>query len=314
LSTQLNGDNNGFLDILVDDGTGTLMNITSQIQGGELRGYLDMRDVEIASILDKVNRLAAGFTQEFNRVHQQGFGLDDSTGVNFFVPFQPTVFTNTQNTGTAVVSMTNASPTTTSIDQYEITFTGANSFTLNNLTTGAASGTFTFTAGSTFNLAGGFAVAITGTAAVGDRFQFSISENAASKMAVSSEVVNDSRKIAAGDSTFGDGGNALDLADLQSSLVFDNVSLVPGGSGAFTFDEFYNAIVSTVGIQSFSARAGLNQQEGVMLQLFTRRENTAGVSIDEEMINMIKFQEAFNAAARIINVVDEMFETLIDRI
>jgi flagellar hook-associated protein 1 FlgK len=314
LSTQSNGDNLGFRDVMLDNGSGVLTNVTSQIQGGEIRGYLDMRDVEMANILDKINRLAAGFTQEFNRVHQQGFGLDGSTGVNFFKPLDPTVFTNTANTGSATVAMTNGSPTSTSIDQYEMTFTGSNTFLLTNLTTGATSGTFSFTSGSTFNVAGGIAVTISSGAAAGDRFRFSISNSAAAKMAVSSEVIADSRKIAAGLGRTGDGNNALALADLQESLVFDSTSLVPGGSGAFTFDEFYNAVVSTVGLQSFTAQAGTAQQEGVLLQLRNRRDSISGVSIDEEMINLIKFQEAYNASARIINVVQEMFDTLIDRI
>jgi flagellar hook-associated protein 1 FlgK len=82
------------------------------------------------------------------------------------------------------------------------------------------------------------------------------------------------------------------------------------GSGSFTFDEYYNAVVSTIGIGSFSAISILRQQEGIMLQLNSRRESISGVSIDEEMIKMIKFQQAYNASARMITVVDEMLDTL----
>ncbi len=313
LSTALNGNNNSFVDVLISDGAGGTSNVTSAIKGGELSGYLEMRDTEITFIKDKLNILAAGFVREFNRTHQQGFGLDGSTGANFFTPFSPTVFTNTQNTGTAQVAIANASPATASVDKYEMVFTGSNAFTLNNLTTGFASGTFTFTAGSTFNLAGGLAVTISGAGAVGDRFKFSVSENAASVMSVSSDVLNNSQKIAAGNTTNGDGGNALDLADLQSDQTFNSTTL-QSGSGAFTFDEFFNAIVSSIGIQSASAQAGVRQQEGVLLQLNNRRESISGVSIDEELINLIKFQQAFNASARLINVVDELFDTLINRI
>lgn len=313
LSTGLNGNNKSFLDVFISNGAGGTINVTSAIQGGKLKGYLDMRDLEVPAIKEKLDRLAAGFVQEFNRIHQQGFGIDGSTGVNFFTPLSPTVFTNTLNTGSAQVSVLNASPTTVSVDDFEITFTGATSFILTNLTTGAASSAITFTAGTTFNLAGGFAVAITGTPAVGDRFKFSVSENAATFIKVSNEVLSNSQKIAAGNSTSGDGGNAGDLAGLQSDLTFNSVTL-QSGSGAFTFDEFYNALVSAIGIQSATAQAGVRQQEGVLLQLSNRRESISGVSIDEELINLIQFQQAFNASARMISLVEELFDTLINRI
>lgn len=313
LSTGLNGNNKSFLDVFISNGAGGTTNVTSAIQGGELKGNLDMRDLEVPAIKQKLDRLAAGFVQEFNRVHQQGFGVDGSTGVNFFTPLAPTVFTNTQNTGSAQVSVVNASPTTVSVDDFEVTMTGANAFTLTNLTTGANAGTFNFTAGTTFNLAGGFAVNITGTPVVGDRFKFSVSENAATFVKVSSTVINNSQKIAAGNSTTGDGGNAGDLAALQSELTFNSVTL-QSGSGAFTFDEFYNALVSAIGIESASAQAGVRQQEGVLLQLNNRRESISGVSVDEELINLVQFQQAFNASARMISLVEELFDTLINRI
>ncbi len=78
--------------------------------------------------------------------------------------------------------------------------------------------------------------------------------------------------------------------------------------------DFYWVRSCTIGIQSASAQAGVRQQEGVLLQLNNRRESISGVSIDEELINLIKFQQAFNASARLINVVDELFDTLINRI
>jgi len=48
--------------------------------------------------------------------------------------------------------------------------------------------------------------------------------------------------------------------------------------------------------------------------LDTRRESISGVSIDEELINMIKFQQAYNAAARLIGVVDELLDTVISQV
>ena len=308
LSTSINANNESFNDVYIDSGS-TTKNITSTIKGGELRGYLDMRDTKVESVLDKMNILSGSFIQEFNSIHREGFGIDGSSGLDFFTPLDVTVDHDADNTGTAVVSMTNASPTTVSVDEFEIAFTGSNEFTLNNLTTNASSGTFTFTTGSTFNIKDGFAVAISGTAASGDKVTFSVSEDAASLMSVSSTITADGQKIAAGTTTNGDGGNALLMADLQNELVFNSVTW-SSESGSFTFDEYYNAVVSTIGIESFSAQAILRQQEGVMLQLNSRRESISGVSIDEEMIKMIKFQQAYNASARMISMVDEMLDTL----
>jgi len=308
LSTSLNGDNDSFKDVNIEYGSG-LKNITSTIRGGELRGYLDMRDTEVKSVLDKMNILSASFIQEFNGIHRAGFGLDGSSGLDFFSTLDVTVDHDVDNTGTAVVSIANGSPTTVSVDEFEIAFTSSTSFTLNNLTTNASSGTFTFTGGGTFNIKDGFAVTISGYAKAGDKVTFSVSEDAASGMAVSSTITANTRKIAAGTTTNGDGGNALLMADLQNELVFNSVTW-SSESGSFTFDEYYNAVVSTIGIESFSAQAILRQQEGVMLQLNSRRESISGVSIDEEMIKMIKFQQAYNASARMISMVDEMLDTL----
>jgi len=309
LSTSLNGDNDSFKDVNIEYGSG-LKNITSTIKGGELSGYLDMRDTEVKSVVDKMNILSASFIQEFNGIHRAGFGLDGSSGLDFFSSRDVKVNHDKDNTGNRLaVSIANGSPTTVSVDEFEMAFTSSTSFTLNNLTTNASSGTFTFGAGTPFNIKNGFAVTVSGYAKAGDKVTFSVSDNAASEMSVSSTITANTKKIAAGTTTNGDGANALLMASLQNELVFNSVTL-SSGSGSYTFDEYYNAVVSTIGIESFSAQATLRQQEGIMLQLNSRRESISGVSIDEEMIKMIKFQQAYNASARMISVVDEMLDAL----
>jgi flagellar hook-associated protein 1 FlgK len=49
----------------------------------------------------------------------------------------------------------------------------------------------------------------------------------------------------------------------------------------------------------------------VSLQLSTYREEVSGVSMDEEMVNMVQFQSAYNAAAKLVSTVDELLEALI---
>jgi flagellar hook-associated protein 1 FlgK len=314
LSTQTNGNNKNFKDIVVSGLNGTNTNVTSSVNGGSLKGLIDMRDTEVTDIKDKLDRLASSIIQEFNNIHQQGFGADGTTGNNFFVPPSVTTEVNTNNIGTATLTATNGNPSAISSDKFEITVTGSNTFSLNNLTTGLNEGSFSFTPGSTFNIAGGFAVTITGGAAIGDKFKISVSEDAARTFSVSSDVASNFSKIAAGQNSSSDGANALKLIGLQSRLSFNSVTHVSSGSGAFTFDEFYSSIVSNLGIQSFSTQANFAQQEGILLQLNTRRESVSGVSIDEEFINMVKFQQAYNASARLIGIVDELLDTVISQV
>lgn len=314
VSAKVNGDNNGFKDVMLDDGAGNRTNVTSIIQGGELRGLIDMRDTEVGKVRDQLDRLTAGFVREFNRVHQNGQGLDGQTGRNFFTPLSATVLVNTNNTGSGNVAVANASPATASVDKYEFTFTAANTVSLRNLTTGQASGTFTFATGTAFNVAGGLAVTITGSAAVGDRFRFSISENASSAVSVDSQIVSDTRKIAAGKTSVSDGSNALDLAALQRAFNFDGTSMTRAGSGSYTFNDFYSSIVANLGVASQTTQTTLTEQEGILTQLKNRRESSDGVSLDEEMINMVKFQQAYNASARVLSVVNDLFTTLQNRI
>ena len=294
----------------MDDGTGGTVNVTAQVQGGELRGLLDMRDVETQGLIDQLDRLAAGLMGQVNGVHLQGLGLDGSSGNLFFETLTPTVVTGSQNLGTGVVTATNASPSTVTVDKFQIRFTGAGTFDLFNLTTNQVTGSFAFAAGVPLNIANGLAVTITGAPVAGDTADISISEDAAMNMALSSTVLNNTDKIAAGLTGTGDGQNALDISNLQNSLVFSSGAFTPG-TGTATFDDFYNSLVSGLGAGSRSSETILKQQEGVMLQLNSQRESISGVSLDEEMINLIKFQQAYAASARMVTVVEEMFDVLI---
>ncbi len=308
LSTGANPDNRGFKDILVDDGMGGTINVTNQILDGELRGFLDMRDVETQGLIDQLDRLAAGLMEQVNGVHLQGIGLDGSSGNLFFDTLTPTVTISSQNLGTGTVTAINASPSTVTVDKFQIQFTGPGNFDLFNLTTNQTVATG-LAVGGTINIANGLAITTGGAPVAGDTVDISISEDAAVNMALSSTVLNDLDKIAAGLSGPGDGQNALNISNLQNSLVFSAGAFTPG-AGSSTFDDFFNSMISGLGVGSRSSQTILKQQEGIMLQLNTQRESISGVSLDEEMINLIKFQQAYAASARMVTVIEEMFDVL----
>ena len=81
-----------------------------------------------------------------------------------------------------------------------------------------------------------------------------------------------------------------------------------------TFKDYFVRLVSDVGQQVQTSQDTQSFQQALFDETRARRESLSGVSIDEEMTNLIKFQRAFEAASRLISVGDEMYETMINMI
>ncbi|WP_281890828.1 flagellar hook-associated protein FlgK [Paenibacillus sp. YYML68] len=79
-----------------------------------------------------------------------------------------------------------------------------------------------------------------------------------------------------------------------------------------TFDEFFRAMVGQLGVQSQEAKRQAANQKVLVDQVEGRRQSVSGVSNDEEMANMIKYQHAYNAAARAMTTYDEMLDKVIN--
>ena len=125
---------------------------------------------------------------------------------------------------------------------------------------------------------------------------------------VNEVIVNDPSRIAAAASPSGlpdDNRNVLRLAGLRSTRI-DELN--------GTLDDFYGTIISRLGVDSQEAQRMADSQEYMVSQLEERRKQISGVSLDEEMTKMIVYQHAYNAAARMITAVDQMVDTVVNRI
>lgn len=148
----------------------------------------------------------------------------------------------------------------------------------------------------------------------------------ASDVQVNPEILASINKIAAatkytgesgGTSTSykGDGTNARDMAALKFlDLVFPDLSLNNYGkpNESTTMDAFARYTVSKVGSETQTAEKAKGNSDVIMEHIDYQRQSVTGVSLDEEMSNMIKFQHAYNASARIINAMDEMLDKIIN--
>jgi len=125
---------------------------------------------------------------------------------------------------------------------------------------------------------------------------------------VNSAIVSDPDKIAAAqtkDGLPGDNRMALAIADLQ-------VASVPIGDENTTFSDYYHSIVSRVGADVQYADTRVDNQTEMLTYLDNYRESVSGVSLDEEMVNLIQYQRAYESAAKLISVADEMLGTLMN--
>ena len=115
----------------------------------------------------------------------------------------------------------------------------------------------------------------------------------------------DPRRIAASAVPPGAGGPALDNgnADAISQLRL----LSPG------VDTGYRQMIVDLGVQAAVTGRNLDIQSVITAQVDAARESVAGVNIDEEMANMLSFQHAYSAAARVVTAIDESLDVLINR-
>lgn len=100
----------------------------------------------------------------------------------------------------------------------------------------------------------------------------------------------------------GDNANAAILSGLF------NQAIVGGAKPA----DFYQSIVSDIGVQTSTAETSKKFQETLVQQLEVRRQEISGVNMDEEAANMIKYQKSYQAAAKMISIADEMLTTLLN--
>ncbi|WP_368503260.1 flagellar hook-associated protein FlgK [Alkalihalophilus sp. As8PL] len=134
---------------------------------------------------------------------------------------------------------------------------------------------------------------------------------AASRLQVSAEVMNQINKIAAakpsadGVAFIGNGANALELANVKDKRLSYNGTTT-------TVQSFYQSIIGDMAVNTNEANRMMRNADLLRNTVDERRQSVSSVSLDEEMTDMIKFQHAYNAAARNITMVDEMLDRIIN--
>ena len=369
-------------------GTIGVVDITGALSGGELGGVLDFRRDVLDPARNNLGRIAVALSETFNAQHRDGMDLNGALGTDFFSVPAPNVITHGANTGAATVTAGFTDVTQLTLQDYQLSFDGA------NWTLAATNGTSTVTgAGPTLTL-DGFSVNIAGVAVAGDRFLVQPTRLAASNMqtlltdvntiAAASPIVTGfelanlgNAQISAGEvldvtdpnllnsvrveftsaTTYNlvnpatgvillaaqpytpganidfngwriqisgtpqagdrfnvqsnaggtsDNRNALRLAALQSTGILDN--------GFASYLESYSTFVADIGTQTQQAEIARDAQSSLLTHTQESRNTISGVNLDEEATDMIRYQQAYQAMARVMTIASSLFDVLLDTV
>jgi flagellar hook-associated protein 1 FlgK len=312
LTTPVNGF--GDKDIAWIGPDGTPVNITGNISNGNLKGWLEARDVDVRGYMRQLDILAEGLMERVNTLHRTGYGLDGSNGNDFFTGITTasgnmdsllTITAEAGGSGNIRVTVVGNGPAIPAVTTDSVTGDIQIAIADGVTTAGdiesaleAHSGINTVFAPAptaVWDLSTGTNTAVLGGGSSARGFQVNI------------DVSDNLDLIAASSTAAGIPGNnaqAIEIAKLQHTLTMN------GNSS--TFEGHYNSLVSKVGGNLRSADAYFNHQSDMVVQLENRRESISGVSLDEEMINLVKFQTAYEAAAKLIATADELMQTVLN--
>jgi len=312
------------------------INISAQLTGGSIGGLLTVRQEVIDPARAEIDALAAGMVTTVNAQHTVGLTLSGNAGGNFFEPtgtpapdagnirlalvdprdiavaFPITTTTTISNTGTAQLEVNAVDGTDPLFDPLlalDTTNTPSLTFSYDDVaktyTVDYAGDTATISydpatdSGMTIDLSalgaphtdflGGTKppLTITLSGVPGDTDSFALTNS-----------------TSGGFNSVGDNRNALALAELQVTKVLNG--------GTQSFGDSYGILVANVATRTHQADVGQKTQQGLLDQTNLRYDSVSGVNLDEEAANLIKFQQAYQAASQIITVSNTVFNSLIN--
>ena len=272
------------------------------LAGGALGGLLEFRSQTLDPIQNSFGRVALALASNMNSQQAQGFTLNQTAGGNFFNLPTMSAVPSTQNTGSGVItaSLTDASKLTTS--DYKLQNV-AGVYQLIRVTDSkiVASGDMTAVSDTAISTEG-FSIAMAGTPSAGDGFLIRPTAGVAGAMTLAISNTNDiaaaSQKNAAGDNS-----NVLKMIALQTSKTLN--------AGQDSYQSAYAQLVNQVGSKTHELDVTSASAGTIQAQALTALQNVSGVNLDEEGANLIRYQQAYQAAGKVLQIAKQMFDSLL---
>jgi flagellar hook-associated protein 1 FlgK len=324
----------------------TKSRIPLSITSGEIAGLQQMRDEEIPAVRSQLEQLLSAFTNRVNVVHEAGYGLDGNKGRPFFmdnefrrvegsIALPPTTTLDTTldvlgitsgdffvqgkrvviadkevMPGTALTLrqlLDRINAQSVDIRAQLDTSLGFSRIIISQYNPPDNETPLTINDG-TSNF---FEVVGLKDAPVKDLGTEPPYQNSLYNLKINPAILNNLDAIAAaGDDGLGfpgpgDNRTALAIADLKN----DNQALF-----GTSFDEYYQGAVATLGSAAQNTERSYESQQLVVQQLDAKRQEISGVNLDEEAVNLIRFQRSYEASARALTIIDEVINLIVNRL
>jgi flagellar hook-associated protein 1 FlgK len=299
------------------------------LPSGEMKSLLDVRDGDLASYRAQLDALAKGVADATNTLHGRGVDANGNPGQAIFTyhagNVAGTLAVNTAVAADPSLVAASASPTTPgdgSVAGLIADLGNARSYSAGVAGTDVVGG-MDLTTGNTARL-----LTISADTAVGQTYTFSGSGTNLTLTGAdgSTQTINVADMAVGGTQalnfdqlgiklTVNSGSATKSAADLVTDFTTPGHNTVVAASlysPSQTTTDFYAGLIGKIGTASSQAAEMSTNQQLVVDQLTTRVQEVSGVSLDEEATDMVRFQHAYQAAARVITTMDEMLNTLIN--
>jgi flagellar hook-associated protein 1 FlgK len=283
------------LNVFMSSGNNLSGDVTDFLTGGELGAALAAADGVIGSIRQDLGYLATAISRSFNEAQLAGEDLNGNPGAQMFADLQPITTASASNTGTAAI--TAAIPDLAAItgDSYLVKYEPSG-LTVTNTSTGD----ITSVTGPSF-VVEGVEFTVTGTGDQGDSFLIEPTAQGARRMTL---LLDEPEQVAAAlpGGGVGDNRNVLAMLDIQ-----DATSL----KGGATIYDFYASAVTDVAVATRRSSSIAATEQSLLRSAQERKGSLVGVNLEEEAANLIRYQQAYQAAAQVIATANLTFDELI---
>ena len=273
----------------------------NNLSGGILTGLITFRNNTLPTVQNAIGRIALGLASSMNTINTAGVTLDGTTiGKDLFTVPAIKVSAKTGNSVSASIGVTYGDISKISTSDYSLQRAADGTYKLirisdntllisgndSDITTAAALEGLNI---SSLNMS------------KGDQFTITPTANVAGGLLLATSKVND---IAAAKTAglVGDNSNVLKMIALQTDKTL--------AIGSLSLTDAYANIVGDIGSKSQALISTSTTANAVLKQASNALDSVAGVNLDEEAANLLKYQQAYQAAGKLIAASKLMFDTL----